>query len=346
MAGERTATWLGLVAGSEARSGAAPPPPKVDNIWARAPKCWHLARRAIRVRPAEGIARPRRASARWSWLGGGWRRQRSTRRAAEQAGSGSLRLRCLRRLELPTDDRRDPRAEQERQMSAADQLDVLEMCPAGLQAATDVEHGPRLTEAIAVPCYRRLCWSGTRSQGVCQPPPHDPLLTDGHRAGVSAARSCEIASPARVPRRHGSCLWRVIMSGARGGTGWLPVVLLAAFIVTVGSGAGWPAVGGSHAGGHAGGFGGGGHPGGGRPGGFDGGGHGGGSFSRGREFGGSRFGGRTFPHEHGGARVFVFPYSYYPDYGYGPYDPGYPYAAYCDPYSPYYAPQYCYWDGP
>ena len=149
--------------------------------------------------------------------------------------------------------------------------------------------------------------------------------------------------------RHGSCLWCVIMSGAaRHRDRWLPLLLAAFFVITLGSGAASPAVGGGHAGGHGGGFAGGGHPGGGHPGGFGGGGHRGGSFPRGREFGGGRFGGRTFPHEHehGGPRVFVFPYSYYPYYGYNPYYPGYRYAAYCDPYSPYYAPQYCYWDGP
>ena len=119
------------------------------------------------------------------------------------------------------------------------------------------------------------------------------------------------------------------MSGAaRYRDGRLPVFLLATFfLLTLGSGAVWPAVGGGHGGGHGGGFARGGHP--------------GGSFPRGRDFGGGRFG-----HEHGGPRVFVFPYFYDPYYGYDPYYPGYPYAAYCDPYSAYYAPQYCYWDGP
>jgi hypothetical protein len=111
-------------------------------------------------------------------------------------------------------------------------------------------------------------------------------------------------------------------------SGKLPVALLVAvFVLALGSGAAWAAVGGGHAGGHAGGFGGG------RP---------GGSFSRGREFGGDR---HEHEHEHGGPRVFLFPYFYDPYYGYDPYYPGYPYAAYCDPYSAYYAPQYCYWDG-
>ena len=131
--------------------------------------------------------------------------------------------------------------------------------------------------------------------------------------------------------RHGSCLWCVIMSGAaRHRDRWLPLLLAAFFVITLGSGAAWPAMGGGHGGGHGGGFGGG-HP--------------GGSFSGGRGFGDGHFGGRPFPHGHRGPGVFVFPYFYDPYYGYDPYYPGYPYAAYCDPYSPSYAPQYCYWDG-
>ena len=94
------------------------------------------------------------------------------------------------------------------------------------------------------------------------------------------------------------------------------MVLLAAILaLALGSGAAWPAARGGHAGG---GFAGG-RPGMGPP--------------RGRGF----EGGRRVPHLHGGPRVFVFPYFY---------DPYYPYAAYCDPYSLSYAPQYCYWDGP
>jgi hypothetical protein len=100
-------------------------------------------------------------------------------------------------------------------------------------------------------------------------------------------------------------------------------LLLVAFLVlALGSGAAWP----------AGGFSGGGH------GGFAGG-HGGGSFSRGRGFGGRRFGGHD--HEHDGRPFFVAPYCYDPYYGYDPDYPDYPYDAYCDPYSPYYDPQYC-----
>jgi len=127
------------------------------------------------------------------------------------------------------------------------------------------------------------------------------------------------------------------MSGsARHRDSWLPALLLAAFLVfALGSGAAWPAIGG------------------GRGGGFSGGGHGGRTFPRGREFGRGGFGGRPVPHEHdhdhNGRPFFVFPYFYDPYYGYDPYYPyypGYPYDAYCDPYSPYYAPQYCYWDGP
>ena len=106
----------------------------------------------------------------------------------------------------------------------------------------------------------------------------------------------------------------------------MPVLLLAALLVlTLGSGGAWPAVGGGHGGG------------------FSGGGHGGGTLPRGREFGGGGFGGRQVPHDHDRRSFFVFPYFYDPYYGYEPY---YPDDAYCSPYSPYYAPQYCYWDGP
>jgi len=115
--------------------------------------------------------------------------------------------------------------------------------------------------------------------------------------------------------------------------GCLPVFLVAAFLVLMlGSGAAWPATGGGHGGGSLGG------------------GHGGGGFPRGREFGGGGFGGRPVPHDHDhhhdGRPFFVFPYFYDPYYGYDPYYPGDPYDAYCDPYSQYYAPQYCSWDGP
>ena len=58
-----------------------------------------------------------------------------------------------------------------------------------------------------------------------------------------------------------------------------------------------------------------------------------------------RFGGRPVPrehdHDHDGRRFFVVPYFYDPYYGYDPDYPDYPYDAYCDPYSPYYDPQYC-----
>src|SRR5881396_2678080 len=116
--------------------------------------------------------------------------------------------------------------------------------------------------------------------------------------------------------RHGSCLWCVIMSGAaRHRDRWLPLLLAAFFVLTLGSGAAWPAMGG----GHGGGFSGGGHGGG-----FGDGGHGGGSFPRGREFGGRGFGGRPVPHErdhshdHDRRPFFVFPYFYDPYYGYYP----------------------------
>jgi hypothetical protein len=103
----------------------------------------------------------------------------------------------------------------------------------------------------------------------------------------------------------------------------LPVLLLAAFLVlALRSGAAWPAMGG----GHGGGFSGGGHAG------TFGGGHRGGSFPR---------GGSSFPHDHDGRPFVVVPFFYDPYYGYDPYYPSYPYDAYCDPYSPYYAPQYC-----
>ena len=124
------------------------------------------------------------------------------------------------------------------------------------------------------------------------------------------------------------------MSGtAHDRNGWLSVPLLAAFLfLTLGSGAVWPATGVGHGGG------------------FSRGGHGGGHLPQGREFGRGGFDGRRFPHDHDhrhdDRQFFVFPYSYDPYFGYDPYYPGYPYDAYCDPYSPYYAPDYCYWDGP
>jgi hypothetical protein len=119
------------------------------------------------------------------------------------------------------------------------------------------------------------------------------------------------------------------MSGARHRDGWFPVLLRAAFLaLALGGGAAWPAVGG----GHGGSFSGGGH------GGVSGG-HGGGSFPRGPSFRGRGFGGRPVPHD--GRPLFVFPYFYDPYFGYDQDYPGYPYNAYCDPYSPYYAPQYC-----
>ena len=116
--------------------------------------------------------------------------------------------------------------------------------------------------------------------------------------------------------------------------GWLSGLLRAAFLViALGNGAAWPAAEGGHGSGfsvagHGGGFGGG---------------HGGGSFPGGREFGRGGFGGRPAPHEHDhdGRRIFVLPYFYSPYYGYDPFYPGYLYNAYCDPYSPYYAPEYC-----
>ncbi len=141
---------------------------------------------------------------------------------------------------------------------------------------------------------------------------------------------------------------RVNMSGtARHRHGSLSASLLVTFLLfTLGSAPAWPAVGGGHGGGlsgggHGGGFGRGAHGG-------LGGGHSGGSFPQSRESGGGGFGGRH-DHDRDGRRFFLFPYyvpyyGYDPNYPYYPYDsyhPYYPYDAYCDPYSPYYAPQYC-----
>ena len=101
--------------------------------------------------------------------------------------------------------------------------------------------------------------------------------------------------------------------------------LVAVLWLALGSGVAWARGGGGGGGGggfgeggHAGGFGGGGHLGGGR-----------GSFDR--------FGPGRFPHlDHDRE---VSPYLYYPYYGY---DPA-PYNAYCDSYSAYYSPQFCYY---
>src|SRR2546425_1678585 len=118
----------------------------------------------------------------------------------------------------------------------------------------------------------------------------------GIASGTRGAR-LEVWRFRRPGDRHGSCLWCVIMFGtARHRGGWLPVFLLAAFLVlTLGRGAAWPAMGGGHGGGfsgrgHGGGFGGGGH---------GGGGHGGGGFSRGRGVGGGGVGGGDQPHPRG-----------------------------------------------
>jgi hypothetical protein len=70
-----------------------------------------------------------------------------------------------------------------------------------------------------------------------------------------------------------------------------------------------------------------------------------GAFREAESSGGRGFGGRPVPrehdHDHDGRPLFVLPYFYDPYYDYDPYYPDYPYNAYCDPYSPYYAPQYC-----
>ena len=154
-------------------------------------------------------------------------------------------------------------------------------------------------------------------------------IASGTRSASLDVTGC-FGSRVAVGGRHGSCLWYLIMSGAvRHRDGWLAVVALAAFfVIALGGGAAWPAVGGGHGVGH--------------PGGFAGGGPRGEGLPRGREFGNGPFDGR--PRVHGGPRVFAFPYFYDPYYGYDPYYPGYPYDAYCDAYSPYYDPQDCYWD--
>jgi hypothetical protein len=141
------------------------------------------------------------------------------------------------------------------------------------------------------------------------------------------------------PRRDGT-FWRFVrriagtvvapcgdmFAAARLRERWLPTLLAAVFVVlALGPGPAWSALGGGHGGG------------------FSGGGHGGQSVPQGREFRGGGFRGRPGPHGHDrdGRSFFVFPYYYDPYYGYDPYYPAYPYDAYCDPYSPYYAPQYC-----
>jgi len=89
--------------------------------------------------------------------------------------------------------------------------------------------------------------------------------------------------------------------------------------------------------------------------------HGGGNFGGGH-FGGGQFGGGhfgaphgsgTFPGHHGfhhfdhqgfvgGTIIVPYPYDPYGFYGYyPPYDPGYLYSPYCNPYTPYYNPAYC-----
>ena len=167
-----------------------------------------------------------------------------------------------------------------------------------------------------------------------------PGVVVRHRAGDS---TCEARS-AGASRRSRPPWWParllrccVNMSCTAHRYGWLPAVILVSFLVlTLGSGAAWPATGG----GHGGGFSGGGHGGGFRGGSH--GGHGGGNFPRGPELDGRGFGGRhEHDHDDDDRRFFVFPY-YVPYYGYDPYYPyPYPYDAYCDPYSPYYAPEYC-----
>jgi hypothetical protein len=62
--------------------------------------------------------------------------------------------------------------------------------------------------------------------------------------------------------------------------------------------------------------------------------------SLGEARGSDRFGDERFPHLDHGPEISSHLYA--PFYGYGYYGPGYPYDPYCDPYSPYYKPAYCY----
>src|SRR6266404_6093758 len=162
--------------------------------------------------------------------------------------------------------------------------------------------------------------------------------------------ACECArSPSTVPRRSTSSgkrprktevrvsrplCWHQCCTGTlsmRRPPGWSSAFALCAVLcLALGSGVAWArgGGGGGAGGGHGGGFGGGGHFGG----------------SRGPGVGGlhdsGRFGQGGFPHlDHDReVRPFLhYPYYGYPYYSYDPYDP------YCDSYSAYYNPQYCYY---
>ena len=118
------------------------------------------------------------------------------------------------------------------------------------------------------------------------------------------------------------------------------ITVAAILVLALNCGTAW-SIGG---GGHGGGFGGG-HVGGGF-----GDGHGGGSFGGGHPAGvppgawrtpGFSPDRHTFSRFGHGRSTAVFPYLYSPYGSYGFYDPGYPYYAPCDQYSPYYNPEYC-----
>jgi hypothetical protein len=166
------------------------------------------------------------------------------RDAPEEARSGGRR--CLRRLELPTDDRCDPRAGQERQMSAADQLDVLEMCPARLQAARrwraeqippriDTEAGHRSVHVIHLPsCWQaptcRLHRSASRADSrrkprrdrafrrtrpLGRPARQLPLVCDHVRRRTTSGRLVASIPPRRLLRVHARKRCGVARRGGR-----------------------------------------------------------------------------------------------------------------------------------
>ena len=166
--------------------------------------------------------------------------------------------------------------------------------------------------------------------------------------------SPDVTRPSAVPPPLGdgtAVAYTLAMSATRYRDGRLSIFLLAGFFaLALGSDAAWPAVAGSHAGGHVGEFGGGGRLGTGVP--------RGGKFGGGR-FVGRRFGDHRFAHGQHGRRGFfpylgAYPYGdeydldygYDPHYSYNPYPSGYPNAGHCDVSSHSY-PQYCVWkDGP
>src|SRR5262245_27182211 len=155
------------------------------------------------------------------------------------------------------------------------------------------------------------------------------------RADGSAIAARQRNGTAAACARHAGCVGWVVMSDTarHHSAGRVPRVLRAILLLFALGGGAAAAVGGG-----MGGFGAG-HPGG------SGSGHS--AEPHGREFGhGGHFGNRPFVHRDAPVVVVPYPYFYDPYYGYAPYYPPDPYTAYCDPYSPVYAPQYCYWDGP